>query len=139
MHYKTKYNGDSGIDLVCPEELTIDKFNVGVIDFNIKCEMINIETSETVSYYLYPRSSISNTPLLMANSVGIIDEGYRGNIMAKVRNIPINDEDSYTVQSNTRLFQICAPDLGSIQLNVVQELSNTERGNNGFGSSGLTI
>ena len=54
-------------------------------------------------YYLYPRSSISKTPLRLCNSVGIIDAGYRGNIMAFVDNI---DED---YDLGTRLFQLCDP------------------------------
>ena len=42
---------------------------------------------KNVSYYLYPRSSIIKTPLRMSNSVGIIDAGYRGNIIGCVDNI----------------------------------------------------
>ena len=44
----------------------------------------------------------------MANSVGIIDKDYRGNIMAKVRNIPLqpSDNDNYLIDKGTRLFQI---------------------------------
>ena len=89
-----------------------------------------------VSYYIYMRSSGARTPLRLANSVGIIDAGYRGNIIAAVDNIKDID---YTIEAGTRLFQICSPILEPINLEVLeltQNLSETERGNNGFGSTG---
>ena len=84
------------------------------------------------SYYLYPRSSISKTPLRMSNSTGIIDAGYRGNIIAKVDNI---SNEEYKIEKGTRLFQICSPSLEEIELEVVDELSETSRGTGGFGST----
>ena len=107
----------------------------------IQCQMIysNVTNSkiEYKPYYLFPRSSISKTPLLMANSVGIIDKDYRGNIMAKVRMIPLNDtQDKYLVEAGTRLFQLCTPDLSPFKIKVVDNLSVTSRGEGGFGSTG---
>ena len=132
-HYK---HGDSGLDLFFPEDVTIDPKTLGnMIDLKIQCEALNSE-DKNLSYYLYPRSSISKTPLRMSNSVGIIDAGYRGNIMVALDN---HSEDSYTIQKGTRLFQICSPILEEIELQVLsqsQNLSETERGNGGFGSTG---
>jgi dUTP pyrophosphatase len=121
--------------LPCPEDFTIDNLTLYTINFKIKCEMINIETNELVSYYLYPRSSISNTGIILANSVGIIDAGYRGCIMAKIRKIDCTD--SIFITKLTRLFQICAPDLGSIKIYIVNNLSSSTRGEGGFGSTGI--
>ena len=140
----TSQNCDSGVDIVTTEDVEITRNQIGVLNFNIKCQMININendgTKKQVGYYLYPRSSISSTPLIMANSVGIIDSGYRGNIMAKVRYIPMSQRDgSYTVKSGTRLFQICAPDLSPVIVKVVDTLTETARGEGGFGSTGLDI
>lgn len=137
LNYKTTYEGDSGIDLVSPNWTDIHPWSVGTINFGIQCEMINNQTNENVSYYLYPRSSISKTPLMMANSVGIIDAGYRGNIMAKVRYLPFVPEQLfYTIEHMTKLFQICAPDLSPVIVQVVDSLSETKRGAGGFGSTG---
>ena len=88
-----------------------------------------------VSFYLYPRSSMGGkTPLRMSNSVGIIDSGYRGPLIWMVDNL--SDED-YVVEQGSRLFQICPPTLNNpIVLNIVQELSETERGEGGIGSTG---
>ena len=68
----------------------------------------------------------------MSNSTGIIDAGYRGNIIAKVDNI---SNEEYKIEKGTRLFQICAPSLEEIVLEVVDELSDTTRGSGGFGST----
>uniref|UniRef100_A0A6C0CYT8 dUTP diphosphatase n=1 Tax=viral metagenome TaxID=1070528 RepID=A0A6C0CYT8_9ZZZZ len=84
------------------------------------------------SYYLYPRSSISKTPLRMSNGTGIIDAGYRGNIIAKVDNISDND---YKIEKGTRLFQLCDASLDEIEIKIVDELSSTSRGESGFGST----
>jgi len=126
------YHGDSGVDLQNIHDISVDSFTVGTINFNIKCEMINLETNKFSSYYLVPRSSISNTSFQMANSIGIIDAGYRGEIKAKVRNFnPLNPE----TLSEGKYFQIVSPDLKSIKVNIVKELSDTVRGSNGFGST----
>ena len=134
-----KDSTDSGIDLAVVDDINIVPFGLGTIDFKIKCQMKNVN-EETVAYSLEPRSSISKTPLIMANSRGIIDKDYRGNIMAKVRNIPLPDNNvDYSVDSGKRLFQILSPDLSPLKLRIVHELTETSRGEGGFGSTGVEI
>ena len=85
-------------------------------------------------YYVYPRSSISKTPLRLANSVGIIDSGYRGELMAVVDNI---SKEDYVVEEGQRLFQICSNTLLPFSnIKIVEELNNTVRCAGGFGSTG---
>jgi len=132
LNYQTKHEGDSGIDLINTNNLKVNSFDVGTIDFKIQCEMRD-EKGNLVSYYLYPRSSISKTPLMMANSVGIIDAGYRGNIMAKVRNM---SQTETTINEGEKLFQICSPTLEPIKFQIVDKLSDSSRGAGGFGSTG---
>ena len=90
-------------------------------------------------YYLYPRSSISKTPLRMANSVGIIDAGYRGFIMGKVD--WMNDgKEVYDVEKGIRLFQLCAYNLLPFdRIHIVETEEGlgekTIRGTGGFGST----
>jgi dUTP pyrophosphatase len=131
--FVSHHNGDSGIDLINVRSLEIFPLEIGTIDFQIQCEMIDLETNNLVSYYLVPRSSISKTNLMMANSIGIIDAGYRGNILAKVRNMNLNDVQ--IVGRDDCLFQIVAPDLKPIKLSIVDRLSNTTRDSSGFGST----
>lgn len=129
-NFTSHHVGDSGIDLIAPYDITCLSNEVSTIDYLIQCEMVN-SLNNNVSYYLYPRSSISKTPLLMANSVGIIDAGYRGNIMAKVRNF----NTQYTIKAGDKLFQICSADLKEIKVEVVFNLTETSRGSGGFGST----
>jgi len=133
----SSYNeGDSGLDLFFPKDITLKYGDCGVkVDLEIQCEALSPVNGINLSYYLYPRSSISKTPVRMANSVGIIDAGYRGNIIVALDHIdPLLGE--FTIQMGTRLFQICSPTLDPITMEVVDNLSETERGNNGFGSTG---
>jgi dUTPase len=89
--------------------------------------------SSSTGYYLYPRSSICKTPLMLANHTGIIDSGYRGHIMAATRCLG----GAYEIEQYTRLFQICAPTLCRVFVVLVDEieLTNSERGTGGFGST----
>jgi dUTP pyrophosphatase len=125
--------GDAGLDLYCPGDMVVLPHETAKIDFKIQCEGLSDNDDRNVCYYLYPRSSISKTPLRLANSVGIIDAGYRGNLMAVVDNI---SDEPFQIQKGQRLFQICGRYLEPIHLNLVEELSNSERGNGGFGSTG---
>lgn len=130
--FSSHHYGDSGIDLYHPSDVEIHMN--GVFNFEIQCEMIDMETNTFTSYYLVPRSSIANVNgLVMANSVGVIDAGYRGNLKAKVYNV--DQHDIIKVEKGSSLFQIIAPDLKPIKICIVDELSKTTRGENGFGST----
>jgi len=84
---------------------------------------------------MYPRSSISKTPLRLANSVGIIDSGYRGELQAPVDNFSCQ---KYIVEEGQRLFQICSGDLTPFfNIKIVDSLDQTDRGAGGFGSTGF--
>jgi dUTP pyrophosphatase len=134
-NFMNHHDGDSGIDLYNFNPVEVEFLKVGTVDLEIKCEMLSINTNEYVSYYLVPRSSISKTPFQLANSVGIIDAGYRGNIMAKIRCF---DPNGATLPPGAH-FQIIAPDLGPIRVNIVGELKKTSRDNGGFGSTNQMI
>ena len=87
---------------------------------------------------MYPRSSLSKTPLRLANSVGIIDSGYRGNLIGMFD--CIRGESPYKVPQYSKLVQICSPGLKPIFVTIVdtvEELGlDTIRGEGGFGSTG---
>jgi dUTP pyrophosphatase len=130
---------DSGFDLLTPTNHVIESKSTYKINLNVKCSaiMINMNTRYNTGFYTYPRSSMgSKTPLRLANSVGIIDSGYRGNLIAVVDNI---SDNQYEVTEYTKLIQICAPGLVPIVIELVdneQELSETTtRGEGGFGST----
>ena len=120
--------GDAGLDLYILEELTIEPGETKPIKLGVACE-----PQDGKAYYLLPRSSISKTPLRLANSIGLIDGGYRGELMAMCDNIKT---DAYTVEKGQRLFQIVACDSSPITYELVDDLSETSRGSGGFGSTG---
>ncbi len=85
-------------------------------------------------YWLLPRSSISKKGLMMANSVGVIDRTYRGELMGAV---VATGSEPVKVSRGERLFQVVAPDMGHIVAAVpVEKLDQTVRGIGGFGSTG---
>ena len=74
---------DSGFDLFVPECTNINTGKTISIDHCVICA-VHDSAGNPLPYYMFPRSSISKTPLRLANSVGIIDSGYRGTLIAKV-------------------------------------------------------
>jgi len=142
------YEGDAGVDLYVPHSVHFRPWDTIRIDHQVHAEMIDGHTGANVSYYLYPRSSISKTPIRLDNSVGIIDSGYRGPLMASFTALPLQTFFStntpsppppYSIPAHSRLVQICAPNLGPIRVDLVdsmEELSTSHRGEQGFGSSG---
>lgn len=149
--HSTYHEGDAGLDLFVPESITIPAWSTMFINHQIQCEMIrkmpnpsfrgtlsNIKIKIKYEKYnetflLHPRSSISKTPLIMANSTGVIDSSYRGNIIGAVKNLSNND---YVVEKGTRLFQIVQKTYEPFSFKLVDELSQTTRGADGFGSTG---
>ena len=135
FYVKKNYDTDSGFDLYSIKDVTVEPWKVSTLEFGVSCSPFFRDNDKkiTCGYYLYPRSSISKTPLMLANSVGIIDFGYCGPILAKVRNM---SSDSYTVKKGTSLFQLCTPNLEPFEeIIFVDKLNSTERGDGGFGST----
>jgi dUTP pyrophosphatase len=146
-HNKHMFNDifvDSGFDLSVPEEVVFDTvFKSIFIDMKVRVEMLhcNVATDVITSspFYMYPRSSISKTPLMLANHTGIIDSGYRGSLIGAFRLLGEPEMEEYVVAKNTKLVQICHPSLCPIFIIFVDEskLTSTERGKGGFGSTGV--
>ena len=149
---------DSGFDLFIPFDYS--EYEYGYTDnrlspvtfrapLGVKCSMSRFNAvykkSSATGYYLYPRSSIVKTPFRLSNSVGIIDSGYRGEIMAVVDNIDAVNNDIKTCLSKymppmSRMFQICSPTLEPFMIQILDsedKLGLTERGSGGFGSTGV--
>jgi len=145
---------DAGIDLFVPDNVTINNnTRSNKIDMGVVCSMTyhdSLGLNMPCGFYLYPRSSTgSKTPLRLSNSVGVIDAGYRGNIIACVDNIdpkPLDlDTGSYNVKAGDRLVQICAANLiYPIAVEIVSAVESLDndikcvnaRGIGGFGSTG---
>ena len=91
-------------------------------------------TNDECHFTLEPRSSIYKTGFIMANSHGIIDRSYRGELKAPLVSV---GSQFTTLEAGTRLFQVIAPGMGYIEeVAYVAELPATLRGEGGFGSTG---
>ena len=135
---------NAGFDMFLPEDQGFRKNTVvNKADFKIKCsaKIYNIKDNNLsnyyTGYYIHPRSSLSKTPLRLANSTGIIDAGYRGPLIGMFDCF----DDHYQVPSYTRLLQICAPSLMPIYVNIIDYIADlgpeTSRGEGGFGSTNI--
>lgn len=152
-HTKENTYYNSGFDLFLPSTTIFrDIIKTQMVNLEVKTEMLFCKlyfhsgngsvVGAIVSpspFYLFPRSSFSKTPLMLANHTGIIDTGYRGNLLAAVRWLGSGEDLSHTEDKHNRLFQICHPSLCPLYVVLIddeQQLSSTSRGEGGFGSTG---
>lgn len=160
----TKYP-DAGFDIITPFGDGIVEKSGYVVDgkhsqlklnTGVRCAMESFEGTyddpeESVrwaeSFYLFPRSSTSKTMCRLANSVGIIDSGYRGQLIAvfDILSHSIQSNETNDIQPYSRMVQVCCGDLRPflVKVNVVDGdeveriIYSTTRGEGGFGSTGI--
>lgn len=129
---------DAGFDLFVPHDVVCTNQGVNKVNFGIRvaARMSNATLySYPIGYFLCPRSSISGTPLRLANSIGIMDSGYRGEVIAKFDCLY---DPHYVIKQYVKLVQIVAPGMVPIRVTIVDSLGeSTERGEGGFGSTGV--
>ena len=123
---KAKQNEDTGLDIPMPCSVTVpSKSKAFTVDLGFKAE-------QNFGYMLVPRSSISKTPLRLANSIGIIDKSYRGKVMVKVDN---NSSSDFVMNERNCYFQIVAFSGILPKYFLVDHINLTKRGDGGFGST----
>ena len=122
--------GDAGADLVATS-----------VDFSRDNQVVYgtglaVEIPEGMVGLIFPRSSIRNYEMVLSNSVGVIDSGYRGEIMATfLIGKPHNPDKIYKV--GDRIAQLVIVPVPLITYVETQELSETNRGTGGHGSTGV--
>lgn len=131
QNHSTYHEGDSGLDLFIIKNEIIPAGETKLIDLGISCQLKREE--KYFSYNMYARSSISKTPLRLANGVGLCDANYVGSLKAALHNTGTMD---YTVKKGERYVQLARPDLDEISFKLVDELRSTTRNDGGFGSTG---
>ncbi len=130
QNVKNQFYADSGFDLYAP--VSMDVSDTTLYNYQIICSMID-NYIVPCGYMLYPRSSIYKTKLRLANSVGIIDSGYRGHICGA-----FDIKEPTTIEKYTRYVQICSPDLKPFLVEIATSINKlTSRGTGGFGSTGM--
>jgi dUTP pyrophosphatase len=119
--------GDAGMDLVATSLVK------GEVYYEYGTD-IAVEIPEGYVGLLFPRSSISKTKQILANHVGVIDSGYRGEIRFRFKKLSWDNGEVYGV--GDKLGQLIIMPYPTIELEEVNELNETQRGGSGFGSSG---
>ncbi len=121
--------GDAGLDLIAVTMTSVNEENYGYLEYDTG---ISMEIPEGHVGLVFPRSSISNTGLILANAVGVVDSNYRGPIKCRFKAIP----NSNVYNSGDRVAQLIILPIPQVTFEEVEELSTTERGSKGFGSTG---
>lgn len=142
-NHSTYHAGDSGLDLFIVNDQTIEPYETVLVDLGIHCQCRSVNNCfwgwlkgkfyKYHSYILMPRSSIYKTPLLMRNSIGLIDAGYLGAIKAPFYN---TSDKPFKLNKGDRYVQLVNSKLEPINFKLVSELRETSRGEGGFGSTG---
>lgn len=121
-------SGDAGLDLTAVSEKIVEESGYAYIEYDTG---LAFEIPEGYVGLIFPRSSISNTGMILSNCVGVLDSGYRGAV--KFRFKWIKDSVKYNV--GDRIGQIIILPYPTINLVEAEELSETSRAEGGFGST----
>lgn len=123
------HEGDAGLDLRAVERYVIRPGHSAMVRTGLRVEIpsgcVGLE---------FPRSGLGSKGITMRNAVGVIDSGYRGEVLCPLWNT--TDED-FIVERGDRVCQIVVMPYCPCKLVEVDELSETERGTDGYGSTGV--
>lgn len=122
--------GDAGMDLTAISEESIDNNGIFYTEYGTG---IAVEIPKGYVGLIFPRSSIYKTGLVLSNSVGVIDSGYRGEIKFKFYDNLQMYDNPYRI--GARIGQLIIIPYPEIEFEEVQELETSERGTGGFGST----
>jgi dUTP pyrophosphatase len=123
--------GDAGLDLTAVSIKTVDQL------YTEYGTGIAVEIPEGHVGLLFPRSSVTNKAQFVKNSVGVIDSNYRGELKLRLSDINVRpDVRGQFYDIGDRVGQLIIVPIPSIELDEVEELSETNRGTNGYGSTG---
>jgi len=125
-------NGDAALDLHATERGKADKYGNMVYKTGLAMEI-----PDGYVGLVYPRSSISKTKQMLRNHVGVIDSGYRGEIILKFGWFnQAATPDSTIYDAGDRIAQLMIVPRPKVEFVVVDKLSDSDRGSGGFGSTG---
>lgn len=153
--FNPAHEGDAGYDIIASSEPKIVGFSptnhyYSSIDYIEYDTDLIIAPDSGIHSYIFPRSSVSKTNLILANSVAVIDNGYRGTL--KLRFKYIAQPNDYSIFGNSFL---CEVDMAKIykkgdkiaqlvfsetltpELKLVENFDSTNRKEGGFGSTGI--
>nr|DAM29448.1 MAG TPA: dCTP deaminase dUTPase [Caudoviricetes sp.] len=123
------HEGDAGLDLRAAESVTVPAGGSALVRTGVRVEI----PSGCVGL-VFPRSGLGSKGITLRNAVGVIDSGYRGEVMAALWN---TTGDEFECEKGDRICQMVVMPYVPCQVVIVEELSDTERGSDGHGSTGV--
>lgn len=127
-----------GTDGAAGYDLTANKVTIDVVDKSTviyTCHSgLAVEIPKGHVGLLFPRSSVFKTKMQMSNGVGVIDSDYRGEVKAKFYLVGSDGGDAY--EAGERFAQLVVIPIPSVEYEEADELTSTERGAGGYGSTG---
>lgn len=126
------YEGDAGLDLRANEDVTLRPHERRLVSTGLA-----VAIPEGWAGFVQPRSGMAlRLGLSMANTPGLVDSHYRGEL--KVVAVNLDDESDISIERGERIAQLVIQRVPVVELVEVDELDETDRGSGGFGSSGAT-
>ncbi len=123
------HEGDAGLDLYAVEKLVLNPGERGLVHTGIQ-----IELPKNTEAQIRPRSGLAlKNGITTLNSPGTIDEGYRGEIGVIIIN---HGQETFVVEEGMKIAQMIVKPVYRVNVVETEELSDSERKANGFGSSG---
>lgn len=124
-------HGDAGMDIHTVTRGEADKYGNMVYKTGLAFEIPDGHVG-----LIYPRSSVSKTPHSLRNHVGVIDSGYRGEIIFKFGWVGSSSDEVQVYDKGDRIGQIMIMPYPKVEFVEANELNETDRGTGGFGSTG---
>ncbi len=124
------HEGDAGLDLRIKEDVTLEPGQRMLVGTGVA-----VELPPGCVGLVFPRSGLaSKSGITLSNAVGVIDSGYRGEIHVALLNV---SDETVTLEAGTRVAQMVVMPFVPCEVIAVDELGDTERGGDGFGSTGV--
>lgn len=128
---KYAYEGDAGLDLPSAEALTLRPFERKLVSTDLA-----IAIPKGYAGLVIPRSGLAiKHGISIVNAPGLVDSGYRGEL--KVVLVNLDPKESFEIKVGDRIAQLMLVKIPLVKLAQVEELPSSERGEGGFGSSGV--
>lgn len=125
------YNGDAGVDLRSVERIVLEPQERAMVATGLA-----IALPEGYAGFVLPRSGLAaKHGISIVNAPGLIDSNYRGEL--KVILLNTDPDKSFTIEIGDRIAQLIVMPVPTINFEQIEELTESQRGESGFGSSGI--
>ena len=123
------HEGDAGLDLRAVEDVTVPAAWTAMVRTGL-----HVEVPDGCVGLVFPRSGLGSKGITLKNAVGVVDSGYRGEVLAAVWNTTLED---FNIRKGDRICQMVVMPYLPCEVEVSDVLSDSERGCDGYGSTGV--